>query len=68
MIKSSKRIPISLSTKQPVSSDCAFLVDRISMLVKKYREKREDSDITQQLAYSIIVGDLITLLSDFAHR
>jgi hypothetical protein len=68
MFKSSKRVPISPSTRQPVSSDCSFFVDGISILIKKYREKREDSDITQKLAYCIIIDDLVALLSDFSHR
>jgi hypothetical protein len=63
-----KQIPIVNHNKQIVSGDCTFLVEHIGMLVKKYRQKREDSDITQQIAYCIVIDDLIALLSDFSHR
>ena len=63
-----KQIPIVNHNKQVVSNDCAFFVERITQMIKKYRQRQDDCDITQQIVHSIILEDLVTLLSDFAHR
>ena len=56
--------PAPPSVPEPLGQ---FLLHEIHILLREYREKRDEADRDERLVYSCIVADLEKLVSEAAH-